>query len=535
MHRMPGWAIISRGITLAVLCALPRRVLAQAPVSDADTDIVETIDPPAAAPGVAPSIIPAPPRVVLHSAPPVESDRFELHGWARQGVEVGLSKSAKTTSETRATLLPYDQLTARSQLFMRARYSHQRWFEAHISGVLSYAFFEQSPSETGTQFNGFNGRSTRGVVEPELRELFVGFFAGRFDIRIGQQRLAWGNTDFLSPNDVMNARDLRDPFASEAELRRLPTPMLRVDWDLGFGTLEGVVSPAYTADRYDVYGSNWAGIQPDSPRWARGLSNLASRSFDPTLQENAQRLLMATRYPKRDLTEPVLGARLGWNTRGVDVDYYYQYGFDGPRTVVDPAFAAALNATDFEHVGLADFQPFLAAIDAGARPLQASYVRRHHVGMDFGTTLGPIALRLDAAYQSKRVFFQTDLVGYVSPSVQSVLSVEYQTADKAKLALLELMYLRLLDAPPVPLLIYRRDTLGLGADWRWPLWHPLSFELRALVGAIPQSLLLQPELSLQFERWVLSGGGLWLDGEAYSLGSHFRRNLETYVKFKWLF
>jgi hypothetical protein len=311
--------------------------------------------------------------------------------------------------------------------------------------------------------------------------------------------------------------------------------MLRADWDLGFATLQGIVSPVFTPDRYDVYGSNWAGIQPDAPRWARGLANLAARSLDPTLQENAQRLLMATRYPKSDFTEPVLGARLGWSIHGVDVDYFYQYGFDGPRIAIDPAFAATLGAIDFDHAGLADLQPWLAAIDAGGRPLEASYVRRHHAGMDVGTTLGPIAVRLDAAYQSKRVFFRTDLLGYVSPTVQGVLSAEYQTGDKNKFALLELMYLRVIDAPTVPILIYRRDTLGAGADLRWPLWHPLGFEVRGMFGVVPQSLTIQPELNLKFDHWTLSGGVLWLDGEEYSLGKHFRRNLETYAKLKWFF
>ena len=244
---------------------------------------------------------------------------------------------------------------------------------------------------------------------------------------------------------------------------------------------------------------------------------------------------MATRYPKSDLSAPVAGARLGWSTHGVDVDYFYQYGFDGPRVQVDLAFAASLGSIDFEHAGLADLQPWLAAIDAGGRPLEASYVRRHHVGMDIGMALGPVALRLDAAYESRRVFFRRDLLAHVSPSFQGVLSAEYQTGDKDKLALLELMYLRVVAAPTAPLLIYQRDTLGLGADLRWPLWQPLGFEVRGTFGVRPQLLTIQPELNLKYDHWTLSGGVLWLDGEEYSLGKHFQRNIESYAKLKWLF
>jgi hypothetical protein len=520
----------------------PSAVPNAAPNSD-EGDLVETIDPaPATAsvPSVAEPLNATPmltPRLTAGATTrvPPDLDRFELHGWARQSLEIGLAKRSPQSNDADPTAVPYDQLTARTQLFMRARYSHARWFEASISGAVSYSSYEQAPAHAATTFDGVNGQSVRGVLEPELYELYAGFFTPYLDVRIGQQRVAWGNTELACPNDILNARDLRDPILSEIELQHVPTFMLRADLDLGFASLQGIAEPVYTPDRYDVYGSNWAAVQPDAPVWARGLSNLAQRSLDPTLQESAQRLFLATRYPKNDLTAPVLAARLSWTLAGVDVNHYYQYGFDGPLIKIDPAFAASLASIDFNHAGLADLEPWLLAIDAGQQPLQVTYIRRHHVGTDVATTLGPVALRLDAAYESKRVFFRRDLQGAVSPTFQGVLSVEYQTGDKDKLAVLEFVYLHLLDVPSAPLLVYARDTVALGGDVRWPLWRPLGFELRALLGALPQSAILQPELNLKFERCVVSAGGLWLDGEAYSLGQHFRRNVEGYTKVKLLF
>jgi hypothetical protein len=373
------------------------------------------------------------------------------------------------------------------------------------------------------------------VVEPQLYEAYVGLYSSRFDVRVGQQRLAWGNADYLSPNDVMNARDLRDPFLAETELLHIPTLMVRADWDLGFASLQGVVEPAFTPDRYDLYGSNWAAVQPDAPVWARGLTNLLGRSLDPTLQEPAQRLFAATRYPKSDFTAPVLGARLAWSVAGLDVNYYYQYGFDGPLVQIDPALAAGLATVDWNSAGLADLQPWLLAIDAGQKPLSVSFVRRHHIGTDLATAIGPLALRLDAAYQSKRVFSRRDLAGFVSPTLQGVLSAEYQTGDKDKFALLEVVYTHLIDTPTVPLLIYDRHTLGLVGDVRWPLWRNLSFELRGLLGIRPSTATVQPELNLKFQPWIFTLGGLWLNGEAYSLGQYFHRNIEIYAKVKVLF
>jgi len=507
-----------------------------------DADLVETIDPNTSptppAPVDAASPVPRPPAAAPAAPPALKTpsqERFELHGWARQSLEIGLSKQPSARGETEQTSVPDDQLVARSQLFLRARYSRARWFEANVSGAVSYSLLERAPSDSDTTFNGFNGESVRGVIEPQLYEAYVGLFSPRLDVRIGQQRLAWGNADFLSPNDVMNARDLRDPFLSEDELRHIPTLMLRADWDLGFATLQGVVEPGYTPDRYDVYGSNWAIVQPDAPRWARGLSNLAGRTLDPSLQEPAQRFLQATRYPKNDFTAPVLGARLFWSVAGLDVNYYYQYGFDGPLVEMDPSFAASLAGVDWSSAGLADLQPWLAAIDAGKPPLSVSFIRRHHVGVDVAKTVGPVALRLDAAYQTKRVFLRRDVTGFVSPTLQCVLSAEYQTGDKDKLALLELAYTHLVDASATRLLIYDQDTLGLVADVRWPLLGILGFELRGLLGIRPRNAIVQPELNLKFQPWTISLGALWLGGEEDSLGHYFRRNLEAYAKVKLLF
>jgi len=418
---------------------------------------------------------------------------------------------------------------------MQARYSRGNWFEADVSGQLAYALFEQGPAHESTPFNGFNGQSARGALEGQLRELFVGFFSSRLDVRIGQQRIAWGKGDFVSPNDVMNARDTRDPFVGETELLHLPTFAIRADLDLGIGTLEGVFSPVFTPDRFDVSGSNWAAIQPDAPTWVRGVANLIDRSTDASLRPTVQRLLSATNYPKSDFSEPVVGARWTWNLSRADVSYYYQYGFDGPLLEVDPALVTSLRSLDYSHAGLADLEPVLRAIDAGQAPIRLSYLRRHHVGMDASTTWGPLAFRVDTAFDSKRAFIRRDFLGTTSPTFQGLASIEYQTGDTDKDLLIEVIYQHLFDKQAIPVLIYARDTVGIAGDLRWPIWGPVTAELRALVGLRPESQLVQPQLNVKFGALVLSAGGLLLRGAQYSYGQYFQRNDEAYLKAKYSF
>ncbi len=544
------------GSSLPLLCAWAwstPALAAGAPLAQlADTgdpppDVVETIpDEQAPSPPAPPEPAPVstiPPVVAVRAEPklpsaapvPAVTDRFALTGWARQSVELGFSNDALRPEQPERTALPYDRIATRSQLFMQARYSRGHWFEADVSGLLSYSAFEQGPARESTPFNGINGQSARGLLEPQLRELFVGFFSSSVDVRIGQQRIAWGKGDFVSPNDVMNARDSRDPFVGETELLHLPTFALRADFDLGIGTLEGVASPVFTPDRFDVSGSNWAILQPDAPVWVRGLSNLLDRSTDPSLRPAMQPLLSSTRYPKSDFTEPVLGARWTWAVSRADLSYYYQYGFDGPLIEVDPQLLAGLSSLDYSQAGLADLQPLLQAIDAGQSPIRLRYVRRHHVGMDAATTWGPLAFRLDAAYDTKRVFVRRDFLGATSPAFQAVASIEYQTGDTGKDLLFEGIYQHLFDKDTPPLLIYGRDTIGIAADLRWPIWQPLSFELRGLLGLRPKTQLVQPQLNVKFGALVVSVGALLLAGDQYSFGQYFHRNDEAYLRAKYSF
>lgn len=528
-------------LSLAAFCSLPGAARADSsepdlveqievepaePASDSG-DVVEVIDDGSGVASPAPSVPPPP-----MAAAPASVDRLELRGWARQSLELGFADDVLHADEPDAYALPYDALVARTQLFVRAGYSHARWFEVSVSGLLGYSIYEQSPADPSATFNGLNGQATRGVIEPRLGELYVGLYTSALDLRIGQQRVAWGRSEFLSPNDLLNARDGRDPFVGETELRVQPTLLVRADLDLGFGTLQGVFAPAYVPDRFDTFGSNWAGIQPDAPPELRGMISLLQRSIDVSTQEPAQLVFASIGLPSSNFSQPTAGARFAWSAGSLDVSHYYHYGFDGPFVQIDPRVFSALAATDFATAGLADLEPLLRMIDAGQQPIRIDYVRRHHVGLDAATTVGPFALRLDVAYQSRRSYFQRDFVSVTSPAIQGVIALEYQTGEPDQVILVEAMYMRVLDELPAPLLIWSRNSAGLGGLLRWPLWGGLKIELRALIGIQPLTQVLQPQLDLDLGNWTASLGALWLGGEAYSFGQYFHRNRELYAKLK---
>jgi hypothetical protein len=493
------------------------------PPVDNGEDVVETMDVMEAAA--------TPAKVNAPSPPPPAPDVFRIGGWARASLEAGfVDGQYKNPKDPYA--LPHEPLIARGQLFARAKYSRGRWFEAQVSGLLSYGLFERGPANATDSFNGFNGQQHRNVLEGTLYEASIGFFSKYFDFRIGQQRVAWGRGDIFSPNDVVNARDTRDPLLAEPETLHLPTLLLRGDIDLRrFGIIQLLYAPFFVPDKFDVYGTNWAALQPGAPMAYRGFFNLAAT--DPTLQPivGAGEQQIAQRY---DFTDAELGARYSLSIGNTDLSAYYHWGFDRmPTFSVDPQAAMLLNMVDFNTV----MPGQLAGIPMilGKPPFTAGYTRRHHAGADAATLIGPVALRFEAAYDTSRVFYQTDLNSFVSGALQLAAAVEYQTGDPGKVVLFEVTYLHIVDTPPVPLLVWSQDTAALGTNIRWTFFRRLELELRGGIGVQPFTYVLRPQIAVKVGELSFRLGALILGGDDRSFGGYFSGNKSLYTMIKYSF
>jgi hypothetical protein len=441
------------------------------------------------------------------------TDRTEIAGWARESDEWTLASIGYRRGSPSPLDVPHDRLISRTQLYMRASHVRGEWFEATVSGVLGYSLREEGPSGAAA-FDGVNGQTTSGDPQIELHELYVGFYSRYVDFRIGQQRVAWGRADLQSPNDVLNARDLRDPVLAETELRHIPTPLLRLDLDLGAIAAELVATPVFIPDAYDVYGTNWSAIQQDSAAAIKERFATVWPLVDPTKQAQFNVLVHDTELPASNWTAPSAGMKVSTVFANIDLDAYYHYGFDTtPSLSIGPSFATLLGA-----------------------PIVATYVRRHHLGLDATATAGPFVFRLDGAYETERVYYDVALTSFTSPTAFGVASVEYQTGDIDKVLLVEAIYNHLVDPPDRQLLGYDRDSYAVAATFRWPLGAGFAIDLRNLVGIEPASFVLQPAFRWKWNDSVLfKVGTVLLGGETGSVGWYYRHNTSAFVQAKYSF
>ena len=390
-----------------------------------------------------------------------------------------------------------------------------------LSGLVSYDVFAPLAR-----------RPTRTRFGAELREAWLGFYKERVDLRVGNQRVAWGHGDAFPVNDVVNAREIRDPVLIETELRHVPTFLLRADAALGAGSLQVVVAPFFRPDRYDVYGTNWSFLQTGAPPGYRGfLTALTQPGGLPP--EDAGRLLFPDRgAPSDDLSGLEGGLRLEWTRGRLTVSHYYHYGVHGtPDFAMDAGLGQALDATDWSAVSADDVRDLAARI--GASPaVRSEWPRRHHLGLGLTTTAGALALRLDTAYEHEGLFYDQRFHGWRSPVVQAVAAVELSSADPGRALLVEVWQQWLQRTPSPGLLYANRATTALALLARRTWRERVELEMRAVVGASPASYVLRPQVAWKKDAFALRLGLVLPGGEERSYGDWFGRNRSAYLMLK---
>lgn len=476
-------------------------------------------------------------------------DRFELRGFARSTVIAGLGGSGgRPTNAPEEERVGYDRGTVVTQAYADLDYVRGRSFEARVSGSLAYdvRLSEGRPGDDASP------RVESARFEPVLREAYLGFYGETVDLRVGQQRVAWGNSVAFAPNDVVDARDLRSPLVLDPELTRLPTPAVRADVDLGGLVLGLVAQPFFVPDRVSLYGNNWSLVQPDAPRATRRFFGIHARDDERTSADDLEGTLGTSKTPRGFLDGAAVGASARLHAAKIDASAYWHWGPGrSPYVYLDPQVAAQLGAVDPASVDGAALDAVLeqqrrASASYGG-PLVVAYYRRHHVGADVTTTAGPLVLRAEAAFDSASTFTAESTLNSVArPAAQAVAGVELHLGGLEKLVVLEGWYMRLLgpEVPIVPvldranrgpLLFVSEDTVGLAGLVRWTFFEHLVVEARSFVGVAPRSFMVRPELGYGSSAFTLRAGVLLLGGEPGSYGDYYDRNDSAYLTARWGF
>lgn len=540
-------AVWAAGLALATLC-LTRGAAAQD--SDGDDVVVEVIEDDDGKPGDK-----GPSRGGASKRPPPpkeeeeKRDSLKLRGFARSlvvgGIEGDPLAPASAPLEER---VPYERGALMQQVYAEVSYARGDSLRAVLSGSLAYSL---RVTEGSALSPGPAREVKSGKLEPVLREAYVGYFWPHADIRIGQQRIVWGNSDAITPNDVLNARDLRTRTLLDTEMVALPTLAARGNVELGRLTLGLVAQPFFVPDKTSLYGASWAIMQPDAPRVHRRIFGLYARDGGDVNVDDAPTGLVDSRAPTKFLEGASVGVSAKVNLGGADFSWYYHWGLDRtPFVYLDPQFAAGIERAQPGEINGVVIDALLAqrkeAQNLYGGPFLLQYARRHHVGFDASTTAGPFVLRTDVAFDSASTFFSRRTFNSIArPTAQAVVGVEYQGGADRVIAI-EGWYMRLFDqeVPVVPVLnqansgpvlFADQNNVGVAAAARIGLSGGFLIETRGFVGAAPRWFMVRPEIGWASASFTVRAGAILVDGEAGSTGGHYRRNDNVYLTARYSF
>jgi hypothetical protein len=270
----------------------------------------------------------------------------------------------------------------------------------------------------------------------EVGEGYVDFRMARLAARLGIQDFAWGRLDGVPPTDVLNPRDLHDPFVEEVEDAKIGVPALRLTGDLpgvrafALDRLRAELAyvPLAVPSRLALEDERWfpPAVRPppvihlpaqdaelilekglvkvcEGPPRQRP-KNCALLGDEDIVVPNAVdvQTTLRTSNHRPPLTFGAGGVGLRLSGSWLERDWSV-YHYTGPETGPDATVSGQLTATVTpEEARRVDISHARAQLD-----VRQAHATIHMTGADFAAPAGPVTLRGEAAFFQGRPYLRS--------------------------------------------------------------------------------------------------------------------------------
>jgi hypothetical protein len=219
------------------------------------------------------------------------------------------------------------------------------------------------------------------------REVQLALSLGDFEITLGRQIVAWGEGDMLSPIDVLNPRDMREPGQSDLSDIRLPVLATRVGWFQGGHRLELMI----------VHESEFGYRSPPRGPYS-GLDAMISSGLlgdsggvDLSQMLGEAELNYEHVQPRFALEQQEVYLRWLYNGAGFDVGAYF-------ASFLDPIGALSIDSDAIIEQVVAS----MSGQEAGAFSLGVDHQRYHMVGLSGAHSEESVLLKWEVSLDIQR-------------------------------------------------------------------------------------------------------------------------------------
>ncbi len=229
--------------------------------------------------------------------------------------------------------------------------------------------------------------------------------ARRLRLKLGNQIVNWGRLDVGSAADMLGAYDLREGAGVDIDALRIPTPTATLTWFPWDGfQLDVGYTPFFTPHRFDVLGTNFSMVGPNTPAMFTATFAKLRGQLDPSSYVLLTQDLARANAPSARPDNGEAAARAVWHAGPYDLGV--SYGFlrsKLPAFAISPALVELLAAPSLTSAGRVN-----AAIEAGEHLIDASYDRYHQVAFDLEGAVGSVTLAGEVGFSPSRTLFIRD-------------------------------------------------------------------------------------------------------------------------------
>jgi len=329
-------------------------------------------------------------------------------------------------------------------------------------------------------------------VELDLHEAYFDFYLQDADLRVGKQKVIWGEAEGAFITDLVSPRDMRSFILADFTEIRKAVPAIKVDYYAGDYTLQGIWVTHFIPSTLPSQDSMWA-------QTPSGTATINDPTMPESSLENSEAFLSLGRF----------GNTISWKVNG-------GYVFTDEPLVTG---VAAPDATGYERYGF--------------------------VGGSFNTTLGSVVLRGEAALALEKPMNSVDTTRNPPP-----ISIEYHNQVQTLVGL----DWNMLGAQwsTQYLLTYTHDHNDSLVSQMKPIKefaHTLTFRVQntflderltaklfTYMELEPANALIRPSLSYNFGDGVLLEGGvdLFVGDEEGTFGV-YQDNSMAWAALRWYF
>ncbi len=169
-------------------------------------------------------------------------------------------------------------------------------------------------------------------LEAELRDTYLDFSAGPWDLRLGKQQVVWGEAVGVFVADVVNARDLREFSLPDFDSIRIPEWGTNLEYTQNEFHAEFLVLPGIEFNKIGVRGSEF--------------------EFPLPLEAGTPFSYQDAKAPKANLENSKIGGRLNYLWEGFDTGIFYLHSW-----TQSPVLYRTINGGNY------DFGPLYERLD----------------------------------------------------------------------------------------------------------------------------------------------------------------------------